>query len=192
MSQWWHKTWSERTPKERIIGSVVAIIILIVFCCGVYLCWSSPYKFKHINSDIMMIAIFCGFLLELSKIIFYYWLKKEHIYDFTMTVAAAIMFLFFFSYIVGVLHLKTLSDDFQTTRATVLAYYPKSPSYQLLFSNGREVGEKYALFAVPAPKNEEIQKGDCLTVQYRENWLVIEIQMKQNHGKRDKKACFVY
>lgn len=188
MSWDWHKF----SRKEKIIRICVAISILVIFSWGVYLCWGSPYKFKHINSDIMLIAIFCGFLLKLSEIIFDYWLKKERIYDFMMTLAAEIMLLFFLSYIVGVLHLKTLSDDFQTTRATVLAYYPKYPSYQLLFSNGRKVGENYAPFAVPAPKNEEIQNGDCLTVQYRENWLVIEIQMKQNHGKRDKKACFVY
>ena len=187
MFKWWNKTWAERTPNERIMGIIFTIFILLMFCCGLYLSWLSPYKFKYANSDIMLIAIFCGFLLELSNR-----LGKDNIYDFSVMVAATIMSLFFFSYVVGVLHLKTLSDDFQTTRASVLAYYPKSPSYQLLFSNGREVGEKYAMFAVPAPKNEEIQQGDCLTVKYRENFLVIEVKMQENHGKRDKQACFVF
>ena len=43
MFQWWHKSWVERTPKERIMGIVVAIVIAAIFI-AIYLYFNSDIK----------------------------------------------------------------------------------------------------------------------------------------------------
>lgn len=187
MSWDWHKF----SRKEKIIRICVAISILVFFSWGVYLFFKAQYRFKWLSVEILVIYIIISALLDFVGKFVTENSKMYNIYDMLMTTASGAMICFCFIYVVGTLHLKTLSDDFKTTRASVLSYSTKNSTASFLLSDGRKTIDM-GILGVSMPKNEPIQQGDCLTVQYRENWLVIEIQMKENHGKRDKKACFVY
>ena len=192
MFQWWHKSWAERTPKERNIGIVVAVVLAVLFVVGYYLLFvSNQYSLKFVTADRALIFVLLGFLTALEKLIFVELLEKENFPKFMGTILGVVVISVFFIFIVGVLWLKTTTHQWKSTTAQVVQVYPRAKTAQLQFPDGRFVGD-YGIFGIFVPENLPVDQNDCVRVQYRENFLVIEVKVQENHGKRDKKACFVY
>ena len=188
MSWDWHKF----SRKEKIIRICIAISTVVFFAVGYYLLFTSNrYSLKFITADRASILLLLGFLTALEKLIFVELLEKERLPNFMGTTLFAVVMFVFFIFIVGVLWLKITTHQWQTTSAQIVRVYPRAKTAQLQFPDGRFVGD-YGIFGIFVPENLPVEQNDCVRVQYRENFLVIEVKVQENHGKRDKKACFVY
>lgn len=97
----------------------------------------------------------------------------------------ALFLIFLFACIKLIAVALLIHNDAPFTTAKAFVVHLGKSSYRLRFPNDEPISNKeFLVFA-----QTHAQTGDCLSVRYRENALIIEVRTIQNLGKRTQKEC---
>ena len=161
-----------------IIFIFFIVLIVLMFDIGL----QSPYTLRPDHFDHYFKYLFFIFfpLILIDKLL--YGIRKKHKPYMTFF---SIFLIFFFACIKLIAVALLIHNDtpFITVNAFVMDL--GKSSYRLRFPNDEPISNKE--FRVVAQTHA--QTGDCLSVQYRENALIIEVRTIQNLGKRKQKEC---
>lgn len=173
---------------KKLYSILWIIIFSIVLHFSLYSHYTlQPDKFNHI------LMPFFGICIPVSIIELFISIKKslngkEHFPIITLIIGI-ISFLLGLIKTTAIFLLNYGDIPLTTTQAFIIEYDKgavKSPShYKLRFSNHSSISNKELRVTVQIKS----QAGDCLSMQYRENAVVIEVRPIKNLGKMSEKEC---
>lgn len=177
---------------NRILSFCITIIFGIISFLMLYLCIYAPYTLRPDRFNPIIYSLFIIFtpVFIIEAIIVSRKNKKNKKY-FPQFSLIGILFFIILGLVktTAIFFLNYGNTPLKTTNAFVLDYdsgVRRSPDeYTLRFANNQMISNKK--FEVSAII--EAQAQDCLSVQYRENAVVIEVLPLANLGKMNEKEC---
>ncbi|MBR3481820.1 MAG: hypothetical protein IKH45_02900 [Neisseriaceae bacterium] len=174
----------------------ISIIVVILLFSMIYLGFNTPYvlrpdKFHRVTVPLMGI-FFIVCIIEMV-IISRKERKGENKLPIFTLIGLCLLFIFGVIKISAIFLLKYSNAPLISSNAFVVEYSDnsyrtrhKSPNkYKLRFDPNQAISNKE--FWIVAETHA--QAGDCLSVQYRENAVVIEVRPIKNLGKMSEKEC---
>lgn len=176
---------------NRILSFCITIIFGIISFLMLYLCIYAPYTLRPDIFNPIKYSIFIIFtpVFIIEAIIISRKQRKNKKYFPQFSLIGILFFI-----ILGLVKTTAIfllnygNTPLNTTNAFVLDYgsgYRSPDEYTLRFANNQMISNKK--FEVSAII--EAQAQDCLSVQYRENAVVIEVLPLANLGKMNEKEC---
>ena len=187
-----------KSQKSTFIIFISIILSLLLFLLAFDYILSRPYLLRPDHFDVITIPLGILFFLLIAidsillKIAKRKNIKKpfQHFSYWLLGSGFFILMLFGWLKFSAIIMLKYHDTPFITGNAFV-GYYGRGrrgpPSYTLYFSSNQAISNKKLKIAATM----YAEKGDCLTIRYRENEVVIEARAVQNLGKRSLQECFV-
>lgn len=182
---------NNNTQKNSILSFFITIILGIISFLMLYLCIYAPYTLRPDIFNPIKYSIFIIFtpVFIIEAIIISRKQRKNKKYFPQFSLIGILFFI-----ILGLVKTTAIfllnygNTPLKTTNAFVLDYssgYRSPDEYTLRFANNQMISNKK--FKVSAII--EAQAQDCLSVQYRENAVVIEVLPLANLGKMNEKEC---
>ena len=177
--------------KNRILSFCITIIFGIISFLMLYLCIYAPYTLRPDRFNPIIYSLFIIFtpVFIIEAIIVSRKNKKNKKY-FPQFSLIGILFFIILGLVktTAIFFLNYGNTPLKTTNTFVLDYssgYRSPDEYTLRFANNQRISNKeFEISAII-----EAQAQDCLSVQYRENAVVIEVLPLANLGKMNEKEC---
>lgn len=176
-------TW---TCKKTIMWSALILFIIVIG----YFSFHTPYVLRpdRFHNAIFWIAIiFTPLVIVEIVMIKGAERKKEKYFPVISLILGVLLFIIGSVKTAASMALAHSDIPFIKTNAFVTRYTQGrgSPDYELLFADNQAISSKKIIMHAQT----HAQTGDCLSVRYRENALIIEVRTTQNLGKRTQKEC---
>ena len=176
---------------NRILSFCITIISGIISFLMLYICIYAPYTLRPDRFNPIIYSLFIIFtpVFIIEAIIVSRKNKKNKKY-FPQFSLIGILFFIILGLVktTAIFFLNYGNTPLKTTNAFVLDYgggYRSPDEYTLRFANNQRISNKeFEISAII-----EAQAQDCLSVQYRENAVVIEVLPLANLGKMNEKEC---
>lgn len=183
---------NNKKQKNKILSYCITIVFGVISFLMLYLCLYAPYTLRPDRFNIIKYSLFIiftpAFIIEAIIISRKNKKNKKYFPQFSLI---GILFFIILGLVktTAIFFLNYGNTPLKTTNAFVLDYdrgVRRSPDeYTLRFANNQRISnKKFEINAII-----EAQAQDCLSVQYRENAVVIEVLPLANLGKMNEKEC---